>query len=341
MVTIKEIASQLGVSPTTVSNVINGRTGKMSAQTRQRIEDALWENHYKVAGKSSRGVSSEENMVAVAFYMGILKEVLMDPFCGELLGAIQRAVKSHGHYMIYDVPVDIEDMARLFAPWNVNGGIVLGYEPDQCEQLQKKIGKPIVFVDSYFGQGEEPYDNIGLQDYEGAREITSYMLKMGHRRIAFFCDQSPAIASNLERLRGFKDALAAYDLKFSEKDFYYMVPDKNLRHEGFRQFARKNAKQYSAAFFISDYFANEAVGIFMSQGLQVPDDLSVTGFDDNVYARLSRPMLTTVRQSPSEKGKCAVEMLMQRIRGEEVLLRTLQLPTELVVRDSVKNILRS
>ena len=67
MVTIKEIAQMLGVSPTTVSNVINGRTGKMSPQTRQRIEDALWENHYEVAGKNSRRGSSEENMVAVAF----------------------------------------------------------------------------------------------------------------------------------------------------------------------------------------------------------------------------------------------------------------------------------
>ena len=279
-------------------------------------------------------------MVAVAFYMGILREVLMDPFCGELLGSIQKALKRCGRYMIYDVPEDEDDMARLFAPWNVNGGIVLGYEPDRCEQLQKRIGKPIVFVDSYFGQGEEPYDNIGLQDYEGAKEITSYMLKMGHRHIAFFCDQNPAIASNLERLRGFSDALAAYDLEYSEKDFYYMPPDKNLRHEGFRQFARKNAKQYTAAFFISDYFANEAVGIFMSQGLRVPEDLSVTGFDDNVYARLSRPMLTTVRQSPSEKGKRAVEMLMKRVRGEEVFLRTIQLPTELIVRDSVRNIVR-
>lgn len=336
MVTIKEIAQMLDVSPTTVSNVINGRTGKMSPQTRQRIEDALWENHYEVAGKSSRRGSSEENMVAAAFYMSKHGFVALDPFCAELMGAIQRELKRFGRFMIYDVPESDEDMVRLFAPWNVDGGIVLGYEPDRCEQLMKKIGKPLVFVDSYFGM-EAPYDNIGLQDFEGARELTSYLLKLGHRRVAFFSDQDPPIASNLERLNGFKDALHAYGQEFSSQDFYYIPQDKNLRHEIFRQFARKNAGEYTAAFFVSDFFANEAISVFSAQGLRVPDDISVTGFDDNVYARLSRPMLTTVRQSPSEKGRRAVEMLMKRIRGEEVLLRTIQLPTELIVRDSVKN----
>lgn len=69
MTTIKQIAEELGVSPTTVSNVINGRTGKMSLETRRKIEEALWENHYETAGKSS-GASSGENMIAVGFCMG-------------------------------------------------------------------------------------------------------------------------------------------------------------------------------------------------------------------------------------------------------------------------------
>ena len=56
-----------------------------------------------------------------------------------------------------------------------------------------------------------------------------------------------------------------------------------------RQFVRKSGKRYSAAFFVSDYYANEAITIFYSKGLRVPEDISVTGFDDNIYARLSRP----------------------------------------------------
>ena len=69
----------------------------------------------------------------------------------------------------------------------------------------------------------------------------------------------------------------------------------------------------------------------------MPEDLSVTGFDDNIYARLSRPMLTTVRQKPEEKGKEAVGLLMRRIYGE-VPVGRMRLPTELIVRESVRNL---
>ena len=78
--------------------------------------------------------------------------------------------------------------------------------------------------------------------------------------------------------------------------------------------------------------------MFFSKGLSVPEDISVAGFDDNIYARLSRPALTTVRQSAYDKGKEAVKLLMKRIYGEEVYIRSLELPTELIVRESVKNI---
>ena len=64
----------------------------------------------------------------------------------------------------------------------------------------------------------------------------------------------------------------------------------------------------------------------------------MAGFDDNVYARLSRPMLTSVRQQPGEKGREAVRLLLKRSYGQEVLVRSMELPTELIVRDSVRNI---
>lgn len=177
MATIKQIAEELGISPTTVSNVINGRTGKMSAETREKIEEALCKYHYETAGKSG-GAAAEENMIAVGFCMGRNKNVMTDPFCGELLGAIQRAVKSYGRYIVLDVPETEEDLIRLCAPWNIDGAIVLGWKPEQCARLQQKINKPLVFIDSCFEDMEaehsmeteysmEAYDNIGLQDYEG------------------------------------------------------------------------------------------------------------------------------------------------------------------------------
>lgn len=88
MVTIKEMAKQLGVSPTTVSNVINGRTGKMSEKTRQKIEEMLAANHY-VQEKKTRGDQEELRLVVAWFFFGGRERVFTDPFCSELFEALE------------------------------------------------------------------------------------------------------------------------------------------------------------------------------------------------------------------------------------------------------------
>ena len=106
-----------------------------------------------------------------------------------------------------------------------------------------------------------------------------------------------------------------------------------------RRFAKTaREKGYTAAFFAADLYANEAVSVFFSKNLWVPEDISVVGFDDNVYARLSRPTLTSVRQSPTDKGREAVKLLLKRIYGQKVMVHSMELPTELIVRESVRNI---
>ena len=156
---------------------------------------------------------------------------------------------------------------------------------------------------------------------------------------SFFADQQQPLGSNLHRLYGLQKAMEEHQLRFTTEDYVYLPLHENFRHEVLRQFAQHVKETgYTAAFFVSDFLANEAISIFYSKGLSVPEDLSVTGFDDNIYARLSRPMLTTVRQKPEEKGKEAVGLLMRRIYGEEVPVGRMELPTELIVRESVRNV---
>lgn len=334
MITIKEIAAQLNVSPTTVSNVINGRTGKMSPKTRQMIEEMLVKHHY-VQDNKGRKQQPELKLILMGFFLGERKRIFTDPFCGELSDTIERELRERGRNVVFFVMDSEDDLIEKLAVRNVEGAIILGCSPDKCEDLCKRTAKPLVFIDS----GEGDYDNVGLQDEEGASELTSYLIKQGHRKIAFFCDEPKALASNAKRYRGFCATLEKAGILFEKEDYYYLPQDKNLRYEVCRQFAKKvKEKGYTAAFFAADLYANEAVSVFFSKNLSVPEDISVVGFDDNIYARLSRPALTTVRQSPEMKGKEAVRLLMKRIYGEEVLIRSLELPTELIVRQSVKNV---
>lgn len=335
MITIKEIAEQLDVSPTTVSNVIHGRTGKMSEQTRLKIEEELVKNHYVLERKGKSG-QTEMKLVIVDIFFGKKEGVFTDPFCGEFFEAIERELRERGRNAVCITRNTEDDLLKKLSAYNVEGAIVLGCEPGRCESLQKRAPKPLVFVDS----GEGNYDNIGLQDQEGAEKIVSYLLKQGHEKIAFFCDEKVPAASNRARFQGYCKVLEEQGIPCSSDDYYYLPPDRNLRYEVFRRFADTAKEQgYTAAFCVADLYANEAVSVFFSRGLKVPDDISVAGFDDNVYARLSRPALTTVRQLPDKKGREAVNLLMKRIYGEEVVVRSMELPTELIVRDSVGNIL--
>lgn len=334
MITIKEIASLLGVSPTTVSNVVNGHTKKMSEETRVRVEEALVKYGFrKVAYPSAK--SHDLKLVSVDFNIRFRDKVFMDPFCAELLDSISVNLRKYDRYSVCGSPrTNEETFSKLKAP-NIEGGIIVGFEPRECMAFAEKVGKPVVFIDC----GEGQYDNVGIEDYEGGKMITDFVLKQGHRKIAFLCDRKSPVSGTLDRFQGYCDALRNYGIEYQNRDYYYLPDDKNLRRETLREFAGRIKKEgYTAAFVVSDYLANEVITMLSAEGIRVPEDISVTGFDDNMYAKLSVPPLTTIRQSVYEKGERAVKLLMQRIMGEEVLVNSFKLPVELIVRESVKNI---
>ncbi len=333
MKTIREIAEILGVSSATVSNVVNGHTEKMSEQTRRRVEEALKKyEFYKVYRESE--YSKALKLVMVDFYMERKEKMMMDPFRSELFNAICRKLQEYGRYSVCGMQMDQEEMRRRLQASNVQGGIIIGFRPQECRRFAENTDKPVVFIDC--GEGE--FDSVGLDDFEGGRLITDYLLGQGHRRIAFFSDLEEMRAGTLNRYMGYCEALRKYGITAADGDCYYLPDNYSQRRETLRYFAA-NVKEmgYTAVVVASDLLASEAISVFFEEGLSVPEDISVTGFDDNIYARMSRPMLTTVRQPVAEKGEQAVKLLMQRIRKEKVLVRSYKLPVELIVRDSVAN----
>lgn len=334
MITIKDIAAILNVSPTTVSNVINGHTEKMSESTRCRVEEALIQYGFRKKHSSNKK-NDNLKLVSVDFNMRFRDRIFMDPFCAELLDAICMELRNHGRYPVCGRHMTTDETYTKMSAPEIEGGIVVGFDPRECQAFSQKVGKPVVFIDC----GTGPYDNIGIADYKGAKMITNYLLKQGHRKIAFLCDRKLPVSSNFDRFQGYCDALGGYGISYSNNNYYYLPSDDNLKRERMRELAMKvKTEGYTAVFVVSDLLANEVISVFLSEGLRVPDDISVTGFDDNIYARLCNPELTTVRQPVYEKGIQAVKLLMQRIMGEEVLVNSFCLPVELIVRDSVKNI---
>lgn len=99
---------------------------------------------------------------------------------------------------------------------------------------------------------------------------------------------------NYERYEGYKKALEENGSIHTDEDYYCLPLEKNIRHEMLRRFCKKDLKKYTAVFFVADYYAMDAMEVFESQKIRVPEDVSVAGFDDNTYAKRCHPKLTTI-----------------------------------------------
>ena len=177
------------------------------------------------------------------------------------------------------------------------------------------------------------YVNIGLDDEKGAYEITCYLLKMGHRKIAFLADNMEGV--DYIRFQGHQRALLDYGLEMQEENLLIFHPGTVERESSLRELYCQ-AKNYTAFMCCSDYYAVILMNYFMDRGIKIPEDLSVTGFDDNLMSRIVRPALTTVGQDVTEKGQLAVDYLLKMIQGTEFSESDVKLPVKVVIRDSVR-----
>jgi LacI family transcriptional regulator len=241
--------------------------------------------------------------------------------------------------MLY-ISSNVEESLKMAASWNVEGLIAMGCNTDSCRKFMERAQKlhiPIVFIDGYYYGGELGFVNTGLQDWTGGHLMTEYLIRQGHRRIAFVADAWEPIGVDYERLQGYKKAMEEYGLIFAPQD--YVCLSRNVRERGeiLKAFMKERLRDYSALFFASDYLAAWGVNLFQDEGLRVPRDISVAGFDDNLFALTVRPQLTTVKQDIAKKAYFAVRQTLSLIRKVplEPEQAHIRLPVSLVIRDSV------
>ena len=144
---------------------------------------------------------------------------------------------------------------------------------------------------------------------------------------------------DLARFRGHRKALEEADIEYSDRNFFMLYYEKNVMDANFAQLAEK-ARDFTAVFCCSDLYAVMLTEACAARGIKVPEDLSVVGFDDNIYSRLCRPPLTTMHQDAEYKGHLAAMKLIDMIRGNAPGEKEITLTSELVVRESVRQLNR-
>lgn len=185
---------------------------------------------------------------------------------------------------------------------------------------------PFVVYDGYFGETER-ICNLIIDDYDGGWQMGEYLKRMGHEKVLCIADNY--ICMDKERIEGCKAALGEQKVGFLQIPF-----EKEARKRTYRERSGE-ILEYTAVLAVSDFYAAELMHSLQEQGICVPDDISVAGFDDSPLCERVSPELTSVRQDTKERAKQAVRLLgklKQGIRDEQ----TVRLPVDLVERGSVK-----
>ncbi len=177
MIRLQDIADMAGVSRTTVSNVINGNTKRVSQETIDKITAILKEQNYvphmgsvMLSGHGSRIIG-----VVVGFNQAHGMQPLQDSFVGELVGTIQNEAEAKGYYIMLIGGENIQHVVDIASRWNVEGLIILGYNDEKYRQLSRKLNKKMVLIDTY-PAGEYFFQNVGVDDYSGGYQIGNFRL---------------------------------------------------------------------------------------------------------------------------------------------------------------------
>ena len=336
MATIKDIAKEAGVSYTTVSNVIHGRTDHVSPRTIETISRLIEQSGYAPNMSARSLVNNSSKVVGFINHLisGQRGGFVSDPFHSAFISSIEEVLRENGYYLMLRTVRDSDELLKFLHNWNLDGLFFTGLFEDPFFETLTRLNVPIVLIDSYIKH--ENIQNVGLEDYRGGYIATRYLLENGHRDIAF---ASPHIRQGgvvEARLRGYRTALAEFGVPFREDYIYEREFDTSSGISLGMELAEK--KGITAIFATADILAAGIMAGLHQSGKRIPEDISIVGFDDINICRLLTPPLTTIHQNPAEKGRVAVDFMIKRLQGRPIAENEVILPVRLVKRGSVKKI---
>lgn len=336
MATMKDIAQRLGVSCTTVSNVLHGNTKRVSPETVNKINQLIQELGY-VPNMSARSLVSNSSKV-IAFVNHVVVDentnFLEDPFSSTFFGILEKTLRENGYFLMVRTVSTSEDLISFLQNWNIDGLFFIGVFKDSFFEVVNNLNIPTVLIDSYVHDNH--ICNVGLEDYQGSYHATKYLLDRGHKKIAF---ASPAIKPGgvlQERFHGYQAALL--DAKISVLDDLIFVQE--MDYASCNKIAKnlKNRPEITAVVTTADIMAANINACLRNYGVRVPEDVSIIGFDDLPICRLTTPPLTTIHQDMNAKGKEAVKCMLSLLRGKPLDKTEITLSTTLIERESVIDI---
>lgn len=331
-ITLKDIARDLKLSPSTVSRALNGYPS-LSEETIQMVKEYAEKHHYT---PNTMAVNFRKNRTSI---LGMIVPQIVHHFFSTTISGALETAKKHGYSILlaqsYDHLKDEILASQYLLGMGVDGLLIsVSNETQEADHLQAFLeeGKPVVQFDKITDFLVGP--KLVVDDFEGAYQAVTHLIRQGYRKIAHLSGRMEVKNANA-RFLGYKKALEDHGLTLNET---WVCPCFDIsEQEGFdfTKSLMESPNPPDAIFCITDLVALGAMNYLKSSGYQIPNQVGLIGFSNWMLSEFTTPALSSVDQFGYTMGSKATEMLIELLKhqdlGENELVK---LPTELVVRKS-------
>lgn len=329
-VTIKDVARLSGVSPMTVSRVINA-SERVRPDTRRRVEQAISDLGY-VPSRLARGLSGRRTGT-----LALIVPDVANPFFTLIVRGAEDVARRAGYRVLLcdtrsDLTLEHEVIEEMLAH-RVEGIVIAPVDDRSRGDLRRllEFGVPFVLIDRTVPGVESDVvlgDSVG-----GARQLVEHLISLDHRRIGFIVE-SDQVSTARDRGTGYESALAAAGISVDPTLVTSATADPQGGFDGMRRLLELENPP-TAVFTVNNLVALGAIEAVRAAGLEVPDDIALVCFDDIEYASRLYPFLTVMEQPAEAFGTMGTQLLLDRIAGRGAERpRVVVLPAEFVVRKS-------
>jgi len=331
MITIKDVARLSEVSISTVSRVIND-SKPVSPEVRRRVLKVIEETGYKPNDVARSLVTRR------SYLIGVIVNNLAQSYVADIVRGIEEIGKMYGYDILlcssYSSKETQEKYLQLLDRKQAEGLFLVGNRFDsEILDLAKSLNKPCVF---FTRDVHEHMNYISIDSSAAIYEMTKYLIKEGHKKIAYVSDFENRTSVESDKISGYLKAIEDNELQYS--NVYVVGSGKHSKAYEAGKTIAKDASHFTAVVCSSDEIAIGIMNSFTDNGINVPEDVSVVGYGNIREGKFVRPQLTTIGEPYYDVGAVGMRMLIKTIKGDRTQQGLMELPFTIEKRTSVKTV---
>lgn len=327
---MQDIADRLGISVVAVSKALSGKSG-VSEQLRTEIKRTAEELGYTYTARKKQTSFTPTGNICV---LASSRFIDADSFYLKYYKHISSLLQTKGRYAFFHTisKADEEGLKypALLTPSGIDGIIILGQLSKAYTELITSRDIPVVFLDFY--DDRKDIDCIISDGFYASYDITNYLINIGHRKLAFV-GSVKATSSIQDRYLGYVKSLMEHDIHISSN---YVLEDRGA--DGLMVSVKLPVDMPTAFVCNCDSTAYELIRQLTKEGYRVPQDISVTGFDNSMYSDMSEPKITTIEVNTEQMALLAVEAILKKIENPSCTIGRIPVAGRIIYKSSVKAI---